>query len=299
MIDSLRQVQVVGALARLAGNGGWAEILAGERLRTTLDVADARLLVAADVLHEHADGRLEPVELHPWYDDPSVLASGLTAELRRALRHGTGDDRPSGDDPDEIVAMGAASQSAAAILADAVLPMLTQTRERFDDGTACFLDVGVGTGAISEALCRRFPGTRAVGLDVSPEALTMARDRVAAAGLADRVDLRRVSVVDLDDVDRYDLAWMPQVFLAPDDLERGLDRVLASLRPGGWLVMPVAAPDPGCTPLEAAAVEHDAALRGGGAMSVESALSLLTDAGYADAWDMRGVSQSLTFARKP
>jgi SAM-dependent methyltransferase len=299
VIDSLRQVQVVGALARLAGNGGWTAILAGVPLRDTLDLADARLLVAADVLHERPDGGLEPAELHPWYDDPSVLASGLTAELRRALRHSTGADEPSGGDPDEIVAMGMASQSAAAILSEAVLPMLTQTRERFADGTARFLDVGVGTGAIAETLCRRFPGTRAVGLDISHEALTMARDRMTAASLADRVELRELSVVDLDDVDLYDLAWMPQVFLSRDDLERGLDRVLASLRSGGWLVMPVAAPGEDCGRLEAAAVAHDAALRGGGAMSVELALALLTSAGFEDAWDMRGVSQSLTFARKP
>ncbi|QIG42831.1 class I SAM-dependent methyltransferase [Nocardioides anomalus] len=297
MIESLRQVQVVGALARLARTGGWADILEGRPLTDELDVADARLLVAAQVLRESAGGRLEPVDLHPWYDDPQILAANLVAELRRALHHGHDEDRLTATDPDQILAMGVASRSVAAILAEGVLPMLPVTRDRLDEGRARFLDVGVGTGAIAQTICETFPGTSAVGLDVSFEALSMAKEHLAESPVGHLIELRQQSVVDLVDEDAYDLAWMPQIFLSRADLEVGLGRVRRALRPGCWLVMPVAASADGCTPLEAAALEHDAVLRGGGPMSVLCAAELLREAGFARVRDMPGVSQSLVMAQ--
>jgi SAM-dependent methyltransferase len=250
------------------------------------------------VLRCRQDGALEPCDLHPWYEDPEVLASGLVAQLRRALQHGEGMPLDAVD-PDEIAAMGAASESVAAILADGILPMLPTTREALADGRGRFLDVGVGTGAISETLCRAYDGLVAVGLDVSTEALAAAEERLSRSPVRDRVELRRQSVVDLTEQDCYDLAWLPQIFLSPDDLEAGLARVLAALRAGCWLVMPVAACDPGGTELERAALAHDAVLRGGGPMSVESARGLLVAAGFVETRDMLGVQQSLVMARKP
>jgi demethylmenaquinone methyltransferase/2-methoxy-6-polyprenyl-1,4-benzoquinol methylase len=50
------------------------------------------------------------------------------------------------------------------------------------------LDVATGTGAVAIELAHR-TGCRVVGLDQSPEMLAAGRERVAAAGLADRVEL--------------------------------------------------------------------------------------------------------------
>ncbi len=298
VIDSLRHVQVVGALARLAGNGAWSRILIGAPLDDSTDVADAELLVAAEVLRRRDDGVLEPLDLHPWYAEPAVLASGLTSELRRALLHGR--DLPfEAADPDDIAAMGMASESVAGILADAVLPMLPGTRESLEAGSGRFLDVGVGTGAIAEALCKAFPGTVAVGLDVSREALDMALERLGTSPVGHRIELRHQSVVELAERDAYDLAWLPQIFLSPGDLRAGLAHVHRALRPGRWLVMPVAACDPRGSDLERAALAHDAVLRGGGPLSVEEARELLVRAGFEDIRDMLGVQQSLVMARKP
>jgi SAM-dependent methyltransferase len=309
VIDSLHHVQVVGALARLAGDGGWARVLAGQPLEDPADLADADLLLAAGVLTRRADGLLEPADLHPWYEDPEVLRSGLVAGLRRALRRcetpePSGSSEPSESDEDlvldqdEIVAMGMASKSVAAILADAVIPMLPGTRDRFASGTARFLDVGVGTGVIAETLCREFPGTCAVGIDVSSDALTVAKRHLSASEVAPRIELRQQSVVDLHERDGYDLAWMPQVFLSREDLERGLGRVHRALRDGCWLVMPVAAVGPDADPLERAAVQHDAALRGGGTMSVEQAVELLQAAGFGEVRSLPGIGQALVLGRK-
>ena len=298
MIDSLRHVQVVGALARLAGNGAWARILSGAPLDDATDLADADLLVAAYVLCRHNNGSLEPRDLHPWYDDPAVLASGLTAQLRRALQHAEGVTLDAVD-RDEIVAMGVASESVATTLADAILPTLPGTREKLADGSARFLDVGVGTGAIAETLCAAFPGTEAVGLDVSSDALTIAKERLSDSPVGHRIELRQQSVVDLPDRNAFDLAWLPQIFLSPEDLELGLARVHRALRPGCWLVMPVAACDLAGSNLERAALKHDALIRGGGPMSVETASALLEAVGFIEVRDMLGVQQSLVMARKP
>ena len=59
------------------------------------------------------------------------------------------------------------------------------------------LDVATGTGAIARALVRRY-GCRVVGVDQSPQMLEGARERIAKAGLADRIELRLGSAEELD-----------------------------------------------------------------------------------------------------
>ena len=54
---------------------------------------------------------------------------------------------------------------------------------------ATVLDVATGTGAIARGLVGRY-GCRVVGVDQSPQMLDGARERIAAAGMADRIELR-------------------------------------------------------------------------------------------------------------
>jgi ubiquinone/menaquinone biosynthesis C-methylase UbiE len=51
------------------------------------------------------------------------------------------------------------------------------------------LDLGVGTGQIPIELCRRAPNVGVVAIDAAESMLTVARENVAAAGLADRIEL--------------------------------------------------------------------------------------------------------------
>jgi demethylmenaquinone methyltransferase/2-methoxy-6-polyprenyl-1,4-benzoquinol methylase len=53
---------------------------------------------------------------------------------------------------------------------------------------AVVADVATGTGAVAMALARRYP-CRVIGIDQSPDMLAGARTRIAAAGLADRIEL--------------------------------------------------------------------------------------------------------------
>ncbi len=62
---------------------------------------------------------------------------------------------------------------------------------------ATVLDVATGTGAIARGMVRRY-GCRVVGIDQSPQMLDGARERVARAGLADRIELQLGSAETLD-----------------------------------------------------------------------------------------------------
>jgi demethylmenaquinone methyltransferase/2-methoxy-6-polyprenyl-1,4-benzoquinol methylase len=57
-----------------------------------------------------------------------------------------------------------------------------------DRDGALVADVATGTGAVAIALARRYP-CRVVGVDQSPDMLAGARERIAAAGFAERIEL--------------------------------------------------------------------------------------------------------------
>lgn len=102
-----------------------------------------------------------------------------------------------------------------------------------------FLDVGVGVAALAIAVCRRYPTVTGVGIDPWEPALAQARQHVTDAGLCSRIELRDGRFEDLDEESCYDLIHVPAMFLPSEVLQRGLDRALAALRPGGWTVIQV------------------------------------------------------------
>ena len=68
---------------------------------------------------------------------------------------------------------------------DVVLPAIG------DDPPTRVLDLGVGSGAILLAILAERPLASGLGVDVSAEALAVARENAAALGLADRVEFRQ------------------------------------------------------------------------------------------------------------
>jgi ubiquinone/menaquinone biosynthesis C-methylase UbiE len=97
------------------------------------------------------------------------------------------------------------------------------------------LDLGTGTGRMLEMLARR--AARAVGLDVSPAMLAVARVNLDAADLR-HVQLRQGDAYALPgDLQRFDVVILHQVLHYLDDPARAVREAARALKPGGRLVV--------------------------------------------------------------
>ena len=104
---------------------------------------------------------------------------------------------------------------------------------------ALLLDVGAGAAGVSLTLCRRFPALRAVALEPAPASAAIARAKVAEAGLADRIEVRAERIEHLSGGGRFDLVFLPQMFLPDPVFDAAARTVLAALKRGGWLLAAV------------------------------------------------------------
>ena len=287
---------VLAAQARLAAHGGWSRLLAGDPLDGQ-DQLDADLLVAAGVLDVDDCGyALGPSDAV--HRDAQSLADGNIAFLRRALRYAEhGQVGWSARDLDVVRAQGRASAAAADMMVEQLAGM-PGSRAALESGEGRFLDVGVGIGAISARVCELFPGVTAVGLDVLPEVLAVAAAEVGCAEAGGRVELRHLDVADLEDEESFDLAWLPQPFVARPSFEGGLVRVHAALRPDRWVVVPVSVPL-GESAFERALSRHSAHVLGGGPISRAEAEGLVRGAGFVDLSWRAYQGLVLLLARRP
>jgi demethylmenaquinone methyltransferase/2-methoxy-6-polyprenyl-1,4-benzoquinol methylase len=97
------------------------------------------------------------------------------------------------------------------------------------------LDVATGTGAVAIELVRR-TGCSVVGLDQSPEMLAEARERVAAAGLADRITLVEGTAERLPfESEAFDGLTLTYLLRYVDDPAATLRELVRVVRPGGSL----------------------------------------------------------------
>ncbi|MGE0853819.1 MAG: methyltransferase domain-containing protein [Hyphomicrobiaceae bacterium] len=100
-----------------------------------------------------------------------------------------------------------------------------------------FLDVGTGVGAIALEAAAQFPSLRIVGLDIWEPALALARANVAGSPHVERIAIRAQDITSLDEVAAFTLAWLPAPFLTQVVAQTALDRLVAALVPGGYLVV--------------------------------------------------------------
>jgi release factor glutamine methyltransferase len=98
-------------------------------------------------------------------------------------------------------------------LLDVVLPAFGDTR-RFS-----VLDLGVGSGAILLAILAERPNARGLGVDVSEEALAVARENAANLGLAPRVALLRGDWTAGLDSDGFDLVVSNPPYIPSGDIQ--------------------------------------------------------------------------------
>jgi ArsR family transcriptional regulator len=98
-----------------------------------------------------------------------------------------------------------------------------------------YLDLGTGTGRILELVSPR--ATRAVGIDLNGEMLSLARARIERAALA-HVQVRRGDLFQLPYTERsFDLITLHQVLHYLEDPSAAVAEAARVLRPGGKLVI--------------------------------------------------------------
>ncbi len=106
---------------------------------------------------------------------------------------------------------------------------------------ACLLDIGAGAAGLSITLCQTFPHLAAVALEPAEHPAAIGERHVREAGLAARVTVRRQRVEHMEDVETFDLAFLPQMFLPDAVMTEAARRIFRGLRPGGWLLVAVLA----------------------------------------------------------
>lgn len=97
------------------------------------------------------------------------------------------------------------------------------------------LDVGCGSGGITLALARDFGAGRVIGLDVEAPVCAKAQARVAAAGLAERIEIREVTPGPFPLADAsVDVVFSKDSIVHIPDKAALAREAFRVLRPGGW-----------------------------------------------------------------
>jgi release factor glutamine methyltransferase len=124
------------------------------------------------------------------------------------------------------------------------------------------LDVGTGTGAIALAIVDEHPGARVTAIDVSNEALALARENRDLIGVNGRLRLVEHDLTDGLGNDAFDLVVSNPPYVEPEDIDglqpevrdweprialvaHGATEAVAraateALRPAGWVVLEIA-----------------------------------------------------------
>jgi len=105
-------------------------------------------------------------------------------------------------------------------------------------GCDSIVDAGGGSGGLAVGLCRALPGLRVTVADLAP-VLPIAQERIAAAGLADRVQLVEADLLAAPLPGRYDAAVVRSVLqvMSDENAGRALANVASAVRPGGQVLV--------------------------------------------------------------
>jgi demethylmenaquinone methyltransferase / 2-methoxy-6-polyprenyl-1,4-benzoquinol methylase len=105
------------------------------------------------------------------------------------------------------------------------------------DPNATVLDVACGTAAVSIELVRRY-GCRVVGVDQSAEMLAAGRERIAAAGLGERIELEKGRAEHLPFEDAsFEALTFTYLLRYVDDPAATMKELARVVRPGGRIAM--------------------------------------------------------------
>jgi SAM-dependent methyltransferase len=99
------------------------------------------------------------------------------------------------------------------------------------------VDVHCGGGRWLIAMARRFPAISLVGVEFEADSAARARAKVAAAGLADRIEIRQAGATTTAEAGDFDLAYFQYSLHQLADAPAVLRAAWSALRPGGRIVV--------------------------------------------------------------
>jgi len=175
------------------------------------------------------------------------------------------------------------------IMGDVVLPQAPAIAARLEAGGRA-LDVGCGAGYGVVYFARRFPRASVVGVEQDASMLALARETVAASGVADRAAVQEGDARALAFDREFDLVYLNVALHetgGPAEYARTLQGCYRALQPGGGvLVSEMPYPDDVRayrTPVNRllAGVQHHEALVGCGEITIDELRQLLEAAGFA------------------
>ncbi len=109
-------------------------------------------------------------------------------------------------------------------------------RMRLDDAPRHLLDVGCGLGGPAIDLAREYPNLQITGVNVSDVQVARARERIAEAGLEDRIHVVQADFHDLPFPDgTFDGAYAFEALSYASDLHHVARELARVLRPEAWL----------------------------------------------------------------
>jgi SAM-dependent methyltransferase len=232
--------------------------------------------------------------------DPQASGSlNILGSLRQMVAAASGKTGWANHDEATLRAQGDASMAISPIFLTRIATRVPGLDALLRMPGAVFLDVGTGTGGIPAGLGAAIPTLRFVGLDVLPAALDMARERVSAVGVADRVEFRLCDVAELTDRDAYDVAWLPTIFISQETVRAALPRLRDAVKPGGVMIFGLAGYH-GATRSDAITAWRVVS-DGGTAWTAADMAEAATAAGFADVAEVPALPGAATFliARRP
>lgn len=119
-----------------------------------------------------------------------------------------------------------------------LLPGLDGMTQRLEAG-GTVLEVGCGTANFLVQVAKAYPAAQALGVDIDPDSLDVARGRVAEAGFGDRITLRAGDVGEVVAPASVDAAVMIEVLheIGPSIRPHVVKSAAAALKPGGWMLI--------------------------------------------------------------
>jgi SAM-dependent methyltransferase len=238
--------------------------------RYGLDPAAAPLVVDGSPPSVAAMLRHQANCLRRWSQLPWVVQSGRPADAGSSVR---------GPEADQASFIGAMHDIANTVAE----PLIREINPR---GFRCVLDVGGGSGTWTLAWLQAEPAARAILFDL-PAVIPLARRRLTACGVADRVDLAAGDFY-RDPLPRgADLVWLSAIIHqnSPDENRSLYRRAAEALEPGGRiLIRDIVMDESHTSPVAGVlfAVNMLVATPGGGTYTLAEIREDLKSAGFGD-----------------